>query len=160
MSFSVPLNLLIYIYIFFSDSFIDKFSQFSHSVVSDSLRPHELQHARPHCSSPTPGVHSNSHPSSQWCHPAISSSVVPFSSCPQPLAHSLRRAGWFLKWGESRGDWWVQAHSAHHTKGQWIWEMRSWGKEETLFREPADREDGRLAPQNNCLIEVWMPDSL
>ena len=53
--------------------------------MSDSLRPHELQHARPPCPSPTPGVHSNSHPSSRWCHPAISSSVVPFSSCPQSL---------------------------------------------------------------------------
>ena len=62
--------------------------QFSHSVVSDSLRPHELQHARPPYPSPTPGVHSNSHPSSQWCHPAISSSVVPFSSCPQSLPAS------------------------------------------------------------------------
>ena len=58
--------------------------QFSHSVMSDSLRPHELQHARPPCSSPTPAVHSNSRPSSRWCHPAISSSVVPFSSCPNP----------------------------------------------------------------------------
>ena len=62
--------------------------QFSHSVVSDSLRPHELQHARPPCSSPTPGVHSDSCPSSQWCHPAISSSVVPFSSCPKSLPES------------------------------------------------------------------------
>ena len=57
--------------------------QFSRSVVSDSLRPHESQHARPPCPSPTPGVHWDSHPSSQWCHPAISSSVIPFSSCPQ-----------------------------------------------------------------------------
>ena len=55
--------------------------QFTRSVVSDSLRPHESQHARPPCPSPTPGVHSNSRPSSQWCHPTISSSVVPFSSC-------------------------------------------------------------------------------
>ena len=62
--------------------------QFRHSVVSDSLWPHELQHARPPCPSPTPGVHSNSHPSSRWCHPAISSSVAPFSSCPQSLPAS------------------------------------------------------------------------
>ena len=62
--------------------------QFSHSIVSASLRPHESQHARPPCLSPTPGVHSDSHPSSQWCHPAISSSVVPFSSCPQSLPAS------------------------------------------------------------------------
>ena len=58
-----------------------RFTQFS-SVVPNSLRPHELQHTRPPCPSPTPGVHSDSRPSSQWCHPAISSSVVPFSSCP------------------------------------------------------------------------------
>ena len=63
--------------------------QFSRSVVSDSLRPHESQHARPPCLSPTPGVHSDSRPLSQWCHPAISSSVVPFSSCPQPLPASV-----------------------------------------------------------------------
>ena len=62
--------------------------QFSRSVVSNSLPPHELQHARPPCPSPTPGVHSNSCPLSRWCHPAISSSVVPFSSCPQSLPAS------------------------------------------------------------------------
>ena len=62
--------------------------QFSHSVMSDSLRPHELQHTRPPCPSPTPRLHSDSLPSSQWCHPAISSSVVPFSSCPQSLPAS------------------------------------------------------------------------
>ena len=62
--------------------------QFSSSVVSHSLRPHESQHARPPCPSPTPGVHSDSRPSSRWCHPAISSSAVPFSSCPQSLPAS------------------------------------------------------------------------
>ena len=62
--------------------------QISHSVVSDSLRPHESQHSRPPCPSPAPGVHWDSHPSSHWCHPAISSSVIPFSSCPQPVAAS------------------------------------------------------------------------
>ena len=62
--------------------------QFSRSVVSDSLPPHESQHARPPCPSPTPGVHPNSCPLSQWCHPAILSSVVPFSSCPQSLPAS------------------------------------------------------------------------
>ena len=62
--------------------------QISHSVVSDSLRPHESQHARPPCPSPTPRVHSDSRPSSWWCHPAISSWVVPFSSCPQSLPAS------------------------------------------------------------------------
>ena len=62
--------------------------QFSSSVVSDSLWPHELQHARPPCPSPTPGVHPNPCPSSRWCHPTISSSVVPFFSCPQPFPAS------------------------------------------------------------------------
>ena len=64
--------------------------QFSRSVVSDSLWPHESQHARPPCPSPTPGVHSDLHQwiLSQWCHPAISSSVIPFSSCPQSLPAS------------------------------------------------------------------------
>ena len=62
--------------------------QFSHSVVSDSLRPHESQHIRPPGPSQTPRVHSDSCPSSQWCHPAISSSVVPFSSCTQSLPAS------------------------------------------------------------------------
>ena len=64
--------------------------QFSCSVMSDSLWPHESQHARPPCPSPTPGVHTDSRPSSQWCHPAISSSVVSFSSCPQSLPASDR----------------------------------------------------------------------
>ena len=62
--------------------------QFSRFVVSDSLRPHESQHARPPCLSPTPGVYSNSCPLSRWWHPAISSSVVPFSSRPQSLPAS------------------------------------------------------------------------
>ena len=79
--------------------------QFSHSVVSDSLRPHELHHARPSCPSLTPGVHSNSHPSSQWCHPAISSSVVPFSSCPQslPASQSFPVSQLFAWGGQSTG---------------------------------------------------------
>ena len=62
--------------------------QFSRSVVSDSLQPHGLQHARPPCPSPTPGVYSNTCPLSRWCHPTISSSVIPFSSCLQPFPAS------------------------------------------------------------------------
>ena len=62
--------------------------QFSHSVISDSLWPHELQHARPPCPSPTPRVYPNSCPLSQWCHPTISFSVIPFSSCPQSFLAS------------------------------------------------------------------------
>ena len=79
--------------------------QFSRSVVSDSLQPHELQHARPPCPSPTPGVHPDSRPSSQWCHPAISSSVVPFSSCPQslPASESFPMSQLFARGGQSTG---------------------------------------------------------
>ena len=79
--------------------------QFSHSVASDSLRPHESQHARPPCPSPTPGVHSDSCPSSQWCHLAISSSVVPFSSCPQslPASESFPMSQLFAWGGQSTG---------------------------------------------------------
>ena len=79
--------------------------QFSHSVLSDSLRPHESQHARPPCPSPTPGVHPHSRPSSQWCHPAISSSVGPFSSCPQslPASDSFPMTQLFTWGGQSTG---------------------------------------------------------
>ena len=79
--------------------------QFSHSVVSYSLWPHELQHARPRCPSPTPGIHSHSHPSSQWCHPAVSSSVVPFCSCPQflPASESFPMSQLITWGGQSTG---------------------------------------------------------
>ena len=79
--------------------------QSSHSVVSNSLWPHELQHTRPPCPSHTPGVHSDSRPSSQWCHPAISSSVVPFSSFPQslPASESFPMNQLFTWGGQSTG---------------------------------------------------------
>ena len=79
--------------------------QFSRSVVSDSLRPHESQHARPPCPSPTPAVYSNSCPSSWWCHPAISSSVIPVSSCPQslPASGSFPMSQLFTSGGQSTG---------------------------------------------------------
>ena len=80
-------------------------SQYSCSVVSDSLRPHGLQHARPSCPSPTPGVYSNSCLLSQWCHPTISSSVVPFSSCLQsfPASGSFPTSEFFSSGGPSTG---------------------------------------------------------
>ena len=79
--------------------------QFSRSVVSDSWQTHESQHNRPPCPSPSPGVHSNSSPSSWWCHPAISSSVVPFSSCPQslPASESFPISQLFIWGGQSTG---------------------------------------------------------
>ena len=79
--------------------------QFSLSVLSDSLWPHELQHARPPCPSPTSGIHSNSCPSSWWCHPAISSSVIPFASCSQslPVSESFPMSQLFTWGGQSIG---------------------------------------------------------
>ena len=79
--------------------------QFSRSVVSDSLRPYEPQHARPSCPSPTPGVYPNPCPLCRWCHPTISSSVVPFSSCPQsfPASGSFPISQLFASGGQSIG---------------------------------------------------------
>ena len=79
--------------------------QFSRSVMSDSLWPHEPQYARPPCPSPTPRVHPNPCPLSQWCHPTISSSVVPFSSCPQsfPALGSFQKSQFFASGGQSTG---------------------------------------------------------
>ena len=82
--------------------------QFSHSVMSDSLWPHELQHTRPPCPSPTPGVHSDSRPSSQWCHPAISSSGDPMDCRPPGSSvHGIFQAR-VLEWGAiafSKSNW-------------------------------------------------------
>ena len=88
-----------------SDSFQFNSVQFSCSVVSDSLRPHELQHARPPCPSPTSEVHPNPWPLRRWCHPTISSSVIPFSSCPQsfPASGSFQRSQLFTSGGQRIG---------------------------------------------------------
>ena len=100
--FDSPQTIHIFIFSFFSGNtirfmfsgisylrtYLVHLVQFSRSVVSDSLRPHEPQHARPPCLPPTPGVHPNSCPLSQWCHPTTSSSVVPFSSCFQSFPTS------------------------------------------------------------------------
>ena len=99
--------------------------QYSHSVVSDSLWPHELQHARPPFPSPTPGVHPNSHPSSRWCHPAISSSDVPFSSCPQslPASVSFPMSQLFAWGGRSSG---VSASASFLPKNTQDWSPLEW----------------------------------
>ena len=99
--------------------------QFSRSIMSDSLRSHESQHARPPCLSPTPRVHSDSHPSSQWCHPAISSWVVPFSSCPQPLPalESFPMNQLFTWGGQSTG---VSALASFLPKKSQGWSPSEW----------------------------------
>ena len=99
--------------------------QFSRSVVSDSLRPCESQHARPPYPSPTHGVHSNTCPSSQWCHPAISSSLVPFSSCPQslPASESFPMSQLFAWGGQSAG---VSALASFLPKNTQGWPPLAW----------------------------------
>ena len=99
--------------------------QFSCSVVSDSLRPHESQHARPPCPSPTPRVHSNSRPLSWWCHPAISSSVVPVSSYPQslPASESFPMSQLFTWGGQSSG---VSALASFLPKKSQGWSPSEW----------------------------------
>ena len=86
-------------------SFLFSSVQFSHSVTSDSLQPHESQHTRPPCPSPTPGVHSNPCPLCRWCHPTFSSSVIPFSSCPQscPASGSFPMSLFFVSGAQSTG---------------------------------------------------------
>ena len=105
--------------------------QISRSVVSNSLRPHELQHARPPCPSPTPGVHWDSRPSRKWCHPAISSSVIPFSSCPQslPASESFPMSQLFAWGGQSTG---VSALASFLPKKSQGWSPSEWQKHISL----------------------------
>ena len=109
----------------FPSSHLIQSVQFSHSVVSDSLRHHESQHARPPCPSPTPGVHPDSRPSSQWCHPAISSPVILFSSCPQslPASESFSMSQLFTWGGQSTG---VSALASFLPKKSQGWSNSKW----------------------------------
>ena len=99
--------------------------QFSCSFMSDSLLSHELQHIRPPCPSPTPGVYSNSCPSTRWCHPAISSSVVPFSSCSQslPASGSFPMSQLFTWGGQSIG---VSASASVLPMNTQVWSPLGW----------------------------------
>ena len=99
--------------------------QFSRSIVSDSLRPHELQNTRPPCPSPSPRVHSNSRPSNQWCHPTISSSVVPFPSCSQtlPASESFPMSHLFA-WGSQSTR--VSASASFLPKNTQDWSPLEW----------------------------------
>ena len=107
--------------------FISRISQFIYSVVSNSLQPHESQHTRPACPSPTPEVHSNSRPLSQWCPPAISSSVVPFSSCPQslPASESFPMSQLFAWGGPRTGVSALASFLPKNTQG-WSSEWTGW----------------------------------
>ena len=140
--------------------------QFSRSVVSDSLRPHESQHARPPCPSPTPGVHSDSRPSSQWCHPAISSSVVPFSSWPQTLtaSESFPMSQLFSWGGQSTG---VSALASFLPKKSQGWSPLEWTGCISLQSKGLSRVfsnttvqkyqffDTQVSSQSNSHIHTW-----
>ena len=99
--------------------------QFSCSVVSDPLQPHEPQHLKPSCPSTTPGVYPNSCPLSRWCHPTISSTVVPFSSCPQsfPASGSFLMSQLFLSGGQSTG---VSAATSFLPMNTQDWDPLGW----------------------------------
>ena len=140
--------------------------QFSRSVMSDSLQPHELQHARPPCPSPTPGVHSNSRPSSRWCHPAISSSVIPISSCPQSLpASESFPTSQLLAWGgQSIG---VSALASVLPKNTQDWSPLEWTDWISLQSNGLSRVfsnttvqnhqffSAQLFSQSNSYIHIW-----
>ena len=110
---------------FLSPMHESKKSKWSRSVMSDSSRPHESKHARPPCPSPTPGVHSDSRPSSQWCHPTISSSVVPFFFCLQslPASESFPVSQLFAWGGQSTG---VSALASFLPKKSQGWSSSEW----------------------------------
>ena len=140
--------------------------QFSLSVVSDSLRPHESQHARPPCPSPTPGVYPNSCPSSRWCHPAISSSVVPFSSCPQslPSSESFPMSQLFAWGGQSTG---VSVLASFPPKKSQGWSPSEWTGWISLQSKGLSRVfsnttvhkhqffSAQLSSQSNSHIHTW-----
>ena len=145
--------------------------QFSCSVVSNSLQPHESQHARPPCPSPTPGVHSDSCPLSPWCHPAISSSVVPFSSCPQSLAasESFPMSQLFTWGGQSTG---VSALELFFPKKSQGWSPLGWTDWISLQSKDLSRVfsnttvqkhqffSAQLSSQSNSHIHTWLLEKL
>ena len=147
--------------------FISLSVQFSPSVVSDSLQPHELQHARPPCPSPTPGLHSNSCSSSWWCHPAISSSVIPFSSCPQslPASESFPMSQLFA-WGSQSTE--VLALASFLPKKSQGWSSSEWtgwtslqskGLSRVLSNTTVQKHQffgTQLSSQSNSHIHTWL----
>ena len=140
--------------------------QFSLSVVSSSLQHHELQHARPPCPSPTPGIHSHSRPSSQWCHPAISSSVIPFSSCLQSLtaSESFPMSRLFIWGSQSTG---VSALASVLPKNTQEWSPLEWtgwislqskglsGVFSNITVQKHQFLSAQLSSQSNSHIHTW-----
>ena len=140
--------------------------QFSRSVVSDSLWPHELQHTRPPCPSPTPGVHPDPCPLSRWCHPGISSSVIPFSSCPQsfPALGSFPMSQLFAWGGQSIG---VSASASVLLINTQDWSPLGWtgwislqskGLSRVFSNTTAQKHQffgAQLSSQSNSHIHTW-----
>ena len=140
--------------------------QFIRSVVADFLQPHELQPARPPCPSPTPGVHSDSRASSPWCHPAISSSVIPFSSCPQSLSasESFPMSQLFSWGGQSTGVSALASFLPKKSQGwspsEWIdWiSLRSKGLSRVFSNTTVQKHrffSTHLSSQSNSHIHTW-----
>ena len=131
--------------------------QISRSAVSDSFRPHELLHARPPCPSPTPGVHSNSCPSSQWCYPAISSSVIPFSSCPQSLpASGSFSMSQFFAWGDQSIG--ISALASVLPMNTQDWSPLEWMVGSPC--SPRDSQESSPTPQSGYrrnIFQMWLP---
>ena len=148
--------------------------QFSRSVVSESLRPHESQHARPPCPSPTPRVHSNSRPSSWWCHPAISSSGIPFSSCPQslPASESFAMSQLFAWGGQSTHIRWPKYWSFSFSiipskehpgliyfRMDWLDLLAVQGTLKSLLQHHSSKASvlqPQLSSQSNSHIHTWL----
>ena len=140
--------------------------QFSHSVVSDCLQPHEPQHAQPPCPSPTPRVYPNSCPLSQWCHPTISSSVIPFFSCPQsfPASGSFQMSQLFASGGQSIG---VSASTSVLPVNTQDWSPLGWTVwisfqskvlSRVFFNTTVQKHQlcfTQLSPQSNSHIHTW-----
>ena len=140
--------------------------QFSHSVVSNSLQSYEPQHTRPPCSSPTPGVHSNPCPFSQWCHPTISCCDVPFSSCPQlfPASGSFQMSQLFASGGQSTG---VSASTSVLQMNTQDWSPLGWTSWISLQSKGLSRVfsnttvqkhqffSAQLSLQSNSHIHIW-----
>ena len=140
--------------------------QFSRSILSNFLRPHESQHTRPPCPSPTPGVHTNPRSPSLWCHPAISFSVVPFSSCPKflPATESFPLSQLFA-WGGQRTE--VSALASFLPKNTQDWSPLEWpdwislqsmGLSSIFFNTTVQKHQffgAQPSSQSNSHIHTW-----
>ena len=134
---------------------IKEFVQFSHSVMSNCLWPHQLQHARPPCPSPTPGVYSNSCALRQWCHPTISSSVVPFSSCLQCFraSGSFQKSQFFPSGGQSIG---VSASTSVLPMNTQDWSPLGWTGCSSLQSKGLSRVFSNTTVQKNQYISAQL----